>query len=234
MTREEHEKQYSDDEDEEDIYIETIDIEDDPKNETTQQRIARCLRALEALQNPIDFNLETNPEPEELLKMLVAMEELWTPIKIDSKKSERINEMTEIIEYCLGIGKNEEPTPYQVEMLMDKNLLEPIHNLNFRFAVADLIRNETYSRSAEFEGRFQRLFMLISYASELYYNFILWQHRSKNPELDLSDSSIGILRYLPRSEQEEYPDSTKFLLYCLLTLQVLIFLIIIFLIDEKI
>lgn len=88
-----------------------------------------------------------------------------------------------------------------------------------RFNHANLINNDSYDRSAEFTTKFQSIFMLMSYAIEMYYNSVLYAHRAKNPELDMSDSSVGVLRYLPLSQQQEMNDFTKFLIYCLLRLQ---------------
>ncbi len=227
MTREQYEKQYSEGDDESPFSVQQDYQSDDSsmesecnrnKNKNTDKtaandivdRVKECLKILQPLQESMDFNIRSTYKPEKLEEMLKAMEELWLPIKPDISKKDRVNEMVTTIETVLGIEERDEPTPLQVETLMDKSLLEPIHNLNFRFANADLIRNDTFAKSRDYESRFQRLFMLQSYAGELYYNFTLWSHRIKNPELDLNESSIGLLRYLPRTEADTYPDFTKY------------------------
>lgn len=50
---------------------------------------------------------------------------------------------------------------------MDTHLLYPLHNLQYRFSLANLINNPSYERSAEFTLKFQSLFMMMSYAMEV-------------------------------------------------------------------
>jgi hypothetical protein len=76
----------------------------------------------------------------------------------------------------------------------------------------------------ELGAKFQRVFMNMTYACECYYNFILWSSRQRNPDMDIGDTSIGsvgILRYMPRDEEEDLNAFTKMLFYCLLRLQVI-------------
>lgn len=188
--------------------------------QTIQEKIKECIPILEPLMNaPLEADPNSNFPPAKLEELLETLEKLWIPSYVDGPRALCSAEIIAIMEACLNITSKEDPTPFMVENLMDKFLLEPIHNLNFRFSIADMIRNESYERSREFETRFQRLFMMMSYGMELYYNLILYRHRARNPDLDFSESSIGLLRYLPRSECDQFKDSTKFLLYCLLTLQ---------------
>lgn len=76
-------------------------------------RITRCLRELEPLKEEFDIR-DSNPiPPPRLITMLDAMLELWMPEDVSDKR-ERFNSMRIIVERCLGIRDDEEPTPYQV------------------------------------------------------------------------------------------------------------------------
>lgn len=72
----------------------------------------------------------------------------------------------------------------------------------------------------EHEKDFQLIYMKATYATESFYNFTLWSNRQRNPELDMSESSVGLLRYMPRDEEEDLNEFTRMLFYCLLKLQV--------------
>lgn len=182
-----------------------------------ENKIKKCLEILAPLKKPMDKRPDDKIDTTQLLNMLKAFEELWTPLDPTAPLEVILQELGLTVQLCLGLKDGTTTLPPQLEDFIDTQLQEPVWNLRIRMLQAGMIGNSSLSDSEKLEHRLATMYCKQVSACEAYYHVICYKVRNFDFQLDNQnpDITLGLLRYLPKTEVAGYENCLKFLVYCL-------------------